>query len=76
MRLSLTAGQSHLPRSAWRGIKRFSISADMASLKELRNRIASVKATQKITKAMQMVAAAKLRRAQEAAEAAGPMPSA
>jgi F-type H+-transporting ATPase subunit gamma len=44
----------------------------MASLKELRNRIASVKATQKITKAMQMVAAAKLRRAQIAAEAARP----
>ena len=44
----------------------------MASLKELRNRIASVKATQKITKAMQMVAAAKLRRAQEAAEAGRP----
>ncbi|MGH1420115.1 MAG: F0F1 ATP synthase subunit gamma [Hyphomicrobiaceae bacterium] len=44
----------------------------MASLKELRNRIASVKATRKITKAMQMVAAAKLRRAQEAATAARP----
>ena len=44
----------------------------MPSLKELRNRIASVKATQKITKAMQMVAAAKLRRAQTAAEAARP----
>ncbi|MCF3935872.1 F0F1 ATP synthase subunit gamma [Acuticoccus sp. M5D2P5] len=44
----------------------------MASLKDLRNRIASVKATQKITKAMQMVAAAKLRRAQEAAEASRP----
>ncbi len=44
----------------------------MASLKDLRNRIVSVKATQKITKAMQMVAAAKLRRAQEAAEAARP----
>ncbi|MBP2149427.1 F0F1 ATP synthase subunit gamma [Xanthobacter autotrophicus DSM 597] len=44
----------------------------MASLKDLRNRIASVKATQKITKAMQMVAAAKLRRAQMAAEAARP----
>ena len=44
----------------------------MASLKDLRNRISSVKATQKITKAMQMVAAAKLRRAQEAAEAARP----
>jgi len=44
----------------------------MASLKELRDRIASVKATQKITKAMQMVAAAKLRRAQEVAEAARP----
>jgi F-type H+-transporting ATPase subunit gamma len=44
----------------------------MASLKDLRVRIASVKATQKITKAMQMVAAAKLRRAQEAALAARP----
>ncbi|WP_448950370.1 F0F1 ATP synthase subunit gamma [Labrys neptuniae] len=44
----------------------------MASLKDLRNRIASVKATQKITKAMQMVAAAKLRRAQSSAEAARP----
>lgn len=44
----------------------------MASLKDLKNRIASVKATQKITKAMQMVAAAKLRKAQEAAEAARP----
>lgn len=44
----------------------------MANLKELKNRIASVKATQKITRAMQMVAAAKLRRAQEAAEAARP----
>ena len=47
----------------------------MASLKELRNRIASVKATQKITKAMQMVAAAKLRRAQTVAEAARPYAS-
>ena len=44
----------------------------MASLKDLKNRIGSVKSTQKITKAMQMVAAAKLRRAQEAAEAARP----
>lgn len=44
----------------------------MPSLKDLRNRIASVKSTQKITKAMQMVAAAKLRRAQTAAEAARP----
>jgi F-type H+-transporting ATPase subunit gamma len=44
----------------------------MPSLKELRNRIGSVKATRKITKAMQMVAAAKLRRAQEAATAARP----
>ena len=44
----------------------------MPSLKDLRNRIASVKATQKITKAMQMVAAAKLRRAQEAAEMSRP----
>ena len=44
----------------------------MASLKELQNRIKSVKNTQKITKAMQMVAAAKLRKAQEAAEKARP----
>ena len=44
----------------------------MPSLKDLRNRIASVKATRKITKAMQMVAAAKLRRAQESALAARP----
>jgi F-type H+-transporting ATPase subunit gamma len=47
----------------------------MPSLKELRNRISSVKATQKITKAMQMVAAAKLRRAQTSAEAARPYAS-
>ncbi len=44
----------------------------MPSLKELRGKIASVKATRKITKAMQMVAAAKLRRAQEQAQAARP----
>lgn len=44
----------------------------MPSLKDLKNRIDSVRSTQKITKAMQMVAAAKLRRAQEAAEAARP----
>ncbi|MPT47541.1 MAG: F0F1 ATP synthase subunit gamma [Sphingobium sp.] len=44
----------------------------MASLKELKLRIASVKSTQKITKAKQMVAAAKLRKAQAAAEAARP----
>jgi F-type H+-transporting ATPase subunit gamma len=44
----------------------------MASLKALKNRISSVKSTQKITKAMKMVAAAKLRRAQAAAEAARP----
>jgi len=44
----------------------------MPSLKDLRNRLASVRATRKITKAMQMVAAAKLRRAQEAATAARP----
>ncbi len=44
----------------------------MASVKEMRNRIASVRATQKITKALQMVAVAKLRRAQEAAESARP----
>ena len=44
----------------------------MPSLKDLKNKIASVKNTRKITKAMQMVSAAKLRRAQEAAEAARP----
>jgi F-type H+-transporting ATPase subunit gamma len=44
----------------------------MASLKDMRSRISSVKATQKITKAMQMVAAAKLRKAQDAANAARP----
>ena len=44
----------------------------MPSLKDLKNRINSVKSTRKITKAMQMVAAAKLRRAQEAAEMARP----
>lgn len=44
----------------------------MPNLKDLKNRIGSVKSTRKITKAMQMVAAAKLRRAQEAAEAARP----
>ena len=44
----------------------------MSSLKDMRNRLASTKATQKITKAMQMVAASKLRRAQVAAEAARP----
>ena len=44
----------------------------MATVKEMRTRIGSVKSTQKITKALQMVAAAKLRRAQQAAEAARP----
>ncbi|HEV2651947.1 MAG TPA: F0F1 ATP synthase subunit gamma [Rhizomicrobium sp.] len=44
----------------------------MASVKEMRTRIGSVKSTQKITKALQMVAAAKLRRAQQASEAARP----
>ncbi|AXI41153.1 F0F1 ATP synthase subunit gamma [Sulfitobacter sp. SK011] len=44
----------------------------MPNLKDLKNRITSVKSTRKITKAMQMVAAAKLRRAQEAAEASRP----
>ena len=44
----------------------------MASVKEMRTRIGSVKSTQKITKALQMVAAAKLRRSQQAAEAARP----
>ena len=44
----------------------------MPSLKDLKTRIESVKSTRKITKAMQMVAAAKLRRAQDAAEAARP----
>lgn len=47
----------------------------MASLKALKGRIASVKSTQKITKAMKMVAAAKLRRAQQAAEAGRPYAS-
>src|ERR1700761_2524660 len=47
----------------------------MPSLKDLRNRIAATKATQKITKAMQMVAASKLRRAQAAAEAGRPYAS-
>lgn len=47
-------------------------STDLASLKALKIRIGSVKSTQKITKAMKMVAAAKLRRAQEAAEAGRP----
>jgi F-type H+-transporting ATPase subunit gamma len=44
----------------------------MATVKEMRTRIGSVKSTQKITKALQMVAAAKLRRAQEAAQSARP----
>jgi len=44
----------------------------MASLKEMRDRISSVKSTQKITKALQMVAAAKLRRSQDAAQNARP----
>src|SRR5450432_3858637 len=44
----------------------------MPSLKDLRNRIASVKSTRKITRAMQLVAASKLKRAQDAAEAARP----
>ena len=44
----------------------------MPSLKDLKNRIESVKSTRKITKAMQMVAAAKLRRAQESAESSRP----
>ena len=44
----------------------------MPSLKDLRNRIASVKSTRKITRAMQLVSASKLKRAQEAAEAARP----
>ena len=44
----------------------------MPSLKDLKNRINSVKSTRKITKAMQMVAAAKLKRAQEAASASRP----
>src|SRR5260370_41988801 len=47
----------------------------MPSLKDLRNRIAATKATQKITKAMQMAAVSNLRRAQAAAEAARPYAS-
>jgi hypothetical protein len=46
---------------------------EMASLKALKGRITSVKSTQKITKAMKMVAAAKLRRAQQAAGAGAPL---
>jgi len=45
----------------------------MASLQDLKTRIKSVKSTQKITAAMKMVAAAKLRRAQESAEAGRPI---
>ena len=48
------------------------VTSQMPSLKDLRNRIASVKSTRKITRAMQLVAASKLKRAQEAAEAARP----
>ena len=44
----------------------------MANLKELRNRISSVASTQKITRAMQMVAASKLRKAQDAVESTRP----
>ena len=44
----------------------------MASLKDMRTRIGAVKSTQKITKALQMVAAAKLRRSQQQAESARP----
>ena len=44
----------------------------MATVKEMRTRISAVKSTQKITKAMQMVAAAKLRRAQNAAQDSRP----
>ena len=44
----------------------------MPNLKDLKNKIASIKSTRKITKAMQMVSAAKLRRAQDAAEASRP----
>ena len=55
-----------------RGAPRERADRRMASLKDMRVRIAATKATQKITKAMQMVAASKLRRAQVAAEAARP----
>ena len=61
-----------LSPQARRGGRRTTRNGSMPSLKDLRNRIGSVKATRKITKAMQMVAAAKLRRAQEAATAARP----
>jgi F-type H+-transporting ATPase subunit gamma len=62
-------------RSSGRSLKvgrRGELETKMPSLKDMRVRIASTKATQKITKAMQMVAASKLRRAQMAAEAARP----
>src|SRR5947209_11923451 len=63
-------GGSALRRAARRQLRQW--RTEMASLKDMRVRLASTKATQKITKAMQMVAASKLRRAQAAAEAARP----
>ncbi len=60
------------PRSTAFAQARSRKERQVASLKELKGRINSVKSTQKITKAKQMVAAAKLRRAQAAAEAARP----
>ena len=72
VRQELRGVRAPLPASGERERKREDPEGPMASLKDLRNRIASVKATRKITKAMQMVAAAKLRRAQEAATAARP----
>src|SRR5690348_18348952 len=73
MRPSSRAWSTATPRrSPDDGIGNDGDSYDMASLKDMRVRIAATKATQKITKAMQMVAASKLRRAQAAAEAARP----
>ena len=72
-RASSRARSRATPRRSRDGARAIRPSFEMASsLKDLRNRIAATKATQKITKAMQMVAASKLRRAQAAAEAARP----
>ena len=69
---SSTISSGSSPRCSSKPLGPGSEGQTMSSLKELRNRIASVKSTQKITSAMKMVAASKLRRAQEQAEAARP----
>src|SRR5262249_12847874 len=71
-------GQTRREHLSHNGLEAFfrrpfsAVRSEMPSLKDLRNRIAATKATQKITKAMQMVAASKLRRAQTAVLAARP----